>query len=100
MRLVKLIGIMTLCVVMSACGNKIKAGVVYEKNYTPESTMTIFIPHRMGKTFWMQPIVQVVPEDWEVKIFSYVDGQKVTAEYSVTEDEYNSIDIGDYWSVD
>lgn len=93
-KLIKAFTTIALLLLLAACGQKITAGYVCSKEYSPCDMYTYFT-HKCGT---MIPYTVYIPESWEVEIYDYVDGQKVTATYSVSEEIYNTLHVGDWYN--
>lgn len=97
--------ILFLTVILVACGNKITEGEVYEKEFIPAHTETMLVPIVIfnGKTTTttLIPETKNVPDEWYIKIQSVEadeNGKYEKAEYSVTEEIFNSYEVGDLYS--
>lgn len=96
----KLISTALLLLLLTGCGDRITQGEVVEKEYEPAHTITQLMPMTQynGQTTYITfiPIVHAVPDTWRIKIqqFNEQKGKMLTATYSVTEEVYNSVEIG------
>lgn len=88
-------------VFISGCTqNKITSGEVIDKEFTPAHSKTRMVPVTTfnGKTSStiLVPYVYHYSDNWEITIRDYnEENNELTATYRVTEDIYNSVDIGD-----
>ena len=91
--------------VLSACGNKITEGKVYEKEFIPAHSETVLVPMiipcRKSVTTVMRPQTTRKPDTWYIKIESTEpeeDGNTKKSTYSVSEDIFNQYEVGDIYS--
>lgn len=88
-------------VFISGCTqNKITSGEVIDKEFTPAHSNTRMVPVTTfnGKTSRtiLVPYAYHYSDNWEITIRDYNEEKnELTATYRVTEDVYNSVDIGD-----
>lgn len=80
--------------VFTGCAGSIKSGTVTDKEYKPEYTSTIYVHVTKGVI-----IPHIIPHDAEYKIelSGEENGEKVTGWIYVSEETYNSYNIGDYY---
>lgn len=83
---------------------KLEEGTVISKEFEPAHTTrsTISIPHRVGKitTVTVVPVTRHYDDQWKITFEGYLDGKlKVRTAY-VTEEVYNSYEIGDHFIYD
>ncbi len=83
---------------------KLEEGIVISKEFEPAHTTrtTISIPHRVGKitTVSVIPVTRHYDDQWTITFEGYLDGKlKVRTAY-VTEEVYNSYEIGDHFIYD
>lgn len=81
---------------------QITEGEVYHKEFQPAHSTTIIINQvrSMGKSVIVTPVpwVRTYPDTWIIKIRQpNEDGTFETATFSISEELYNSIKIGDYY---
>lgn len=80
------------------CGNKLKEGEVYDKEFKPAHTTTVFIPVVMsnGKssTTVIVPYFYFYPDRYVIKIKAFKDDEWLKNEIYVSKDVYEGIDIG------
>jgi len=79
------------------CGPRITAGEVYEKIHEPACTYVLLVPFRVGKGIMAVPFLMYDDEDWIIRIRQWdPDKQRYRcATYYVSEELYNSVEIGD-----
>ena len=95
-----LVLILTLTLLLCGCSDKITSGEVIEKNFTPAHTerrlVTTFV--YTGKTAIpiCVPYVFHYNDKWEIKIRKYSEEEQkfLYATYTLTEEAYNQIEIG------
>ena len=70
-------------ILLSGCQNSITQGEVIEKEFTPSHTTLV-------------PFIYSYSDSWKITIQSYDEetGENSTATYRVTENVYNSVEIG------
>lgn len=80
-------------VIFTGCAGSIKSGTVTDKEYNPAYTSTIFtrignvtVPHNIHHS-----------AKYEIKLSGEENGEKVTGWIYVSEETYNSYNIGDYY---
>lgn len=83
---------------------KLEEGTVISKEFEPAHTTrtTVSIPHRVGKitTVSVVPVTRHYDDQWTITFEGYVNGElKVRTAY-VTEEVYNSYEIGDHFIYD
>ena len=87
-------------ILLSGCQNSITQGEVIEKEFTPSHTEVMLVPlvHSNGKTSYttLVPFIYSYSDSWKITIQSYdkETGENSTATYRVTENVYNSVEIG------
>lgn len=100
MKRIKIAAVAALALMLTACGQKVTAGEVTDKQFTAEhvSTYTYFI--HTGKT--SIPMIRHirVPDCWAIEITGIVDGEEKSSTYEVTEEVYNSLEIGDWYEAE
>lgn len=74
--------------------NKISEGVIVDKTYS--DTQAIVTYHN-GPNNSMIPSTRIRPETFEFTIKGVKGGEEVEYSFKVTEEEYNSFKIGDYY---
>ena len=89
---------------LSGCADKITEGEVYEKEYREEQTVTVMYPLVIsnGKTnkTMIVPYYVHYPDRYVIHIKAFVDEEWVTEDYYVSEEVYDSINIGDMFIYD
>lgn len=95
-----LIGLVLIVIIsLAGCSSEITEGEVYQKEFKPEHTEVVLIPMHMynGKTSTtiVVPFTYHYPDRYVVYIKSYVDKEWKTADYYVTKEIYETINIGD-----
>lgn len=104
----KKIILLALCLIMllSLCGclDKITEGEVYEKEYREAHTSLMMLPLVVsnGKTTTttIVPYIVYYPDRYVIHIRAFVDNEWVTEDFYVSEEVYNSINIGDMFVFD
>ena len=100
MKRIKIAAVAALAMMLTACGQKVTAGEVTDKQFTAEhiSTHTYFI--HAGKT--SIPMIRHirVPDCWAIEITGIVDGEEKSSTYEVTEEVYDSLEIGDWYEAE
>lgn len=86
-----------LAISLCACAEYITEGTIYEKEYEPAHTVmwTQFI--LSGKV--LVPIMHAdpVPDSWYLLIYQGEGEERKTARWEVSESQYNSYEVGDYF---
>lgn len=80
-------------VIFTGCAGIIKSGTVTDKEYKPAYTSTIFT--RIGNVTVPYNIHHSAK--YEIKLSGEENGEKVTRWIYVSEETYNSYNIGDYY---
>lgn len=83
---------------LSGCGYGSKQGTVVDKKFTPEHTRTIYVPQRVGKVTMSRPVRHHYKDTWSIKIQKEEDDKIKECWINVTEEAYNQLQIGDYYS--
>lgn len=104
----KKIILLALCLIMllslCGCSDKITEGEVYEKEYREAHTSLMMLPLVMsnGKTTTttIVPYIVYYPDRYVIHIRAFVDNEWVTEDFYVSEEVYNSINIGDMFVFD
>lgn len=81
---------------ISGCGSEIESGLVIEKYYDPSET--IITPMYTGKGYIY--ISRRTQERYVIKIQGIDSDSDKTAEITVSEEEYESLEIGDFYKGD
>lgn len=85
--------------VLTGCSSKITEGEVYQKEFKPEYTEVRIIPMCIsnGKTMHtiMIPFTYRYPDRYIVYIKKYIDNEWKTANYYVTKEIYETVNIED-----
>lgn len=81
------------CVAFTGC-TSFDAGTVIDKEHRAAYTTHTFIKSGYAHI----PVAHHHPESWQLKIQDDVDGETVTDWVTVSETEYESYEIGDYYS--
>lgn len=80
------------------CGNKLDEGEVYEKEFKPAYTQTLFIPlvisNGKSSTTTLVPYFYHYPDRYVIRIKAFKDNDWLTNEIYVTQNVYDSIVIG------
>lgn len=101
-----LVGVMLLSLLLCSCGNKITEGEIYEKQFKPEETITMFIPMTVytGKTTITNiiPVIRHYPDRYIVRIRQYNEEENTFLynEYYIDAETYNKVNIGDWFIYD
>lgn len=82
---------------LCSCGEKISEGTIYEKKFEPAHTVTWTQFIVAGKV--LVPVVHsnLVPDSWYFSIFQGDEHERETARWQVSESQYNSYEVGDYF---
>lgn len=84
--------------VLSGCEKQITEGEVVSKQYTPAHNQVVVVPivHSNGKTSYTTfiPFIYHYADKWTVTIRDYVDEEEKRATYRVTENVYDSVEVG------
>lgn len=104
-RIKSVLFVLFISVLISACGNKITEGKVYEKEFIPAHSETVLMPMVIpcGKSVVtvMRPQIIRKSDTWYIKIESAEldeGGNIEKAIYSVTEEIFNQYEVGDFYS--
>lgn len=93
----RLLCILVIIVLITGCANRINEGTVYEKEHQESWTQVMLMPITtlVGKVVITNMIPYTIyhSENWIIWIES--DGE--TEDFYVTEEYYNSIEVGDYF---
>ena len=73
---------------LTSCAEKIREGYIIQKIYEPETTTTFYV--KIGRVF--VPQKTTTPE----KYYLIIKNENETAKYIVSENVYNSFEVGDY----
>ena len=73
---------------LTSCAEKIREGYITQKIYEPEKTITIYV--KISRIF--VPQKTTIPE----KYYLIIKNEDETAKYIVSENVYNSFEVGDY----
>lgn len=80
------------------CGNKLDEGEVYEKEFKPAYTQTLFIPlvisNGKSSITTLVPYFYHYPDRYVIRIKAFKDNDWLTNEIYVTQNVYDSIVIG------
>lgn len=79
----------------------ITKGVVIEKNYSPQHTVSGTTPLIIGKTIIFLPKTTVIAESYTIVIEGvnrYDEKEQVTI--SLTEEEWNTLEVGDHYQIE
>jgi len=83
---------------LSGCGNELKQGEVYEKEFKPAYDQLMFIPVVIsnGKTCMtiLTPYFYHYPDRYVIRIKSFKDNEWLTNEIYVSKNVYDSIVLG------
>ena len=75
-------------------GNKITEGIIVDKNYNSAYSSREFYTDTKGNSY---PVSSYYPESFQFKIEGNKNRETVKYVFDVTENEYNSYKIGDYY---
>ncbi len=97
---VKIISILIILVmIISGCQASVTTGTVADMTYIPAHTMIIMQTVNTGSFSTTVPITTSYPDIWYVVIEGYDENNEYhQTTYSVSEEEYNSINIGDTYT--
>lgn len=90
---VAVIAIVTWTVVANE-SNKINEGVIVDKYYKSASTQTYYI---LSPNKTLMPSTRYAPESFHFTIKGKKDGKEVEYTFDVTEEDFSSYEIGDYY---
>ena len=82
-----------LLLTLAGCGYGEYIGNVVDKQYTP--TITTLHTVYSGKSFFTYPITH--SEKYQIKIQKEENGEIKTTWVTLTKEQYENIEIGDYW---
>ena len=86
---------------LTGCGSQITHGKVIAKDFTPAHSRVVMVPvvHSTGKSTFttLHPFVYHYEDEWEITIqgFAADSSEMQTAVYSVSEEVYDAIELGD-----
>lgn len=90
--------LLIVCAALAACGSKITSGEVVAKKFTPEhdesGVRPVMVASGNGLSTYFVPYVDHYGDAWTITIQSADE----TEEYNVTEEVYNSVDIGEQFT--
>lgn len=91
-----------LMLLLTSCGSQIKEGFIIDKSFSPAHTVTTTVsqPVVCGKTIIIVPRTQAFhyDDEWNIVIEGVnEEGEKEKREIEVSEETYNSLEIGDYY---
>lgn len=97
-------GMMATLLLLSACGQKLTEGEVYDKNFTPAHDEFLMMPvittdGKNSHTTFM-PIWNHYPDTYEICIKAFQDGEWITAKYYVSKSVYDETEIGAIFQYD
>lgn len=93
-------------IMLTSCSDSINEGDVYEKEFKPEYTTVSVLPMTIssGKTVTtiMVPYTIHYPDRWVIYIKAYDEEacNWINEDFYVSEEVYDSVDIGDYFVFD
>ena len=93
-------------IMLISCSDSINEGDVYEKEFKPEYTTVSVLPMTIsnGKTVTtiMVPYTIHYPDRWVIYIKAYDEETRkwITEDFYVSEEVYDSVNIGDYFVFD
>lgn len=92
-----LVGSVLLAFSLCSCEEKISEGTIYEKKFEPAHTVTWTQFIVAGKV--LVPVVHSnpVPDSWYFSIYQGDGDERETARWQVSESQYNSYEVGDYF---
>lgn len=94
---VALVGAVFLAFSLCSCGEKISEGTIYEKEFEPAHTNSWVQPVFTGKYFIYIPQSDYYPDSWYFSIYQGDGDERETARWQVSESQYNSYEVGDYF---
>ena len=94
---VALVGSVLLAFSLCSCEEKISEGTIYEKEFEPAYTNTWIQPVYTGKYFICIPHSEYNPDSWYFSIYQGDGDERETARWQVSESQYNSYEVGDYF---
>ena len=89
-RLLIFLMLFVLLVMLTAC-KSIDYGTVIDKSFTPGHTESYIVPMRIGKTMVCMPRTRHVRDTWTI----FVENEEGRESWNVSEEFYNSVEIGD-----
>lgn len=89
-RLLIFLMLFVLLFTLAAC-NSIDYGTVIDKSFTPGHIETGIIPMRIGKTMVCMPRTRHIRDTWTI----FVENEEGREPWNVSEEFYNSVEIGD-----
>lgn len=96
--------VLLICFSLVSCGEQLTEGEVYQKKYEPAHSVTLILPHTVyngrTSTVYCIPYIRHYPDTWTVYIKAFQNNEWVTASYCVTEDVYDSLEIGSMFEYD
>lgn len=98
--------IIAIICLLTACSSKITKGEVYNKEFEAAHSDAIMLPivHTNGKSCYttMIPIIRHYPDQYIIRIKQYNEDEQDwdTADYYVTAECYDNLNIGDYFEFD
>lgn len=81
------------------CSEKLKEGIIYEMEFIPAHTSTIFITSTIGKITTTIPITYYYPDSWCVKIKNVINDKLIKDTIYVSQEIYKTLDIGMWYTV-
>lgn len=87
---------------LTSCSSQIKKGFIIDKSFSPVHTVTTTVsqPVLCGKAVIVVPRTQIIhyDDEWNIIIEGVnEEGEKEKREIEVSEEIYNSLEIGDYY---
>ena len=78
------------------CNDSLTWGIIIDKVYHEQVEYTYFSPMQIGTTTIMMPHQGYIPEQWEVVVHGVnIEGDTLTESYSVSEELYKQVAVGD-----
>ena len=92
------LSILLIALIFGGCSQNLTQGEVIKKEFTPAHSETTILPvvttdgENMSTIF--VPYVYYYSDTYKITIRDYIDNEEQTATYRVTEEVYDSVDIG------
>lgn len=103
-KIICLVCLIFVFLLMCGCSTTITEGEVYAKEYreafTTVNCYPVVISNGKTTTTMIIPYTVYYPERWVIFIKSFEDGEWLTDDYFVSENIYNSINVGDIFVYD
>lgn len=90
--------ILLIALVLCGCSQKLTQGEVIEKKFTPAHSEVMIIPMVTtdGKNTSITNVLYIYyySDTYKITIRDYIDNEEQTATYRVTQEVYDSVDVG------